>query len=43
MRDEEYEITKAERARKDKKISMIVFPLMFLVLVGGITFIVLKV
>jgi len=43
MRDQEYEREKAERARKDKKRSMIIFPLLFLVLVGGIVFIVYKV
>lgn len=43
MRDKEYERAKEERARKDKKISMVVFSLMVLVLVGGITFIALNV
>ncbi len=43
MRDKEYERAKEERARKDKTISMVVFSLMVLVLVGGITFIALNV
>lgn len=43
MPDKEYEKTKQERARKDKKTSMIVFTFMFLALVGGIVFIAINV
>lgn len=39
MPDKEYELAKKERARKDKKLGMISFLVMFLALVGGIVFI----
>ena len=41
MIDKEYELAKEERDRKDKQASMIIFPILFLTLVGCIAFIVL--
>ena len=43
MPDKEYIKAREERAAKDKKISMIIFPIIFLSLVAAIVFIVNKV
>ncbi|CAA6823395.1 MAG: Unknown protein [uncultured Sulfurovum sp.] len=42
MTDKEYEEAKAERDRLDKKRSMIMFPLLFLVIIGGLVYIVMN-
>ena len=38
----EYEKEKAERARKDKQRSMIMFPIIFVIIVSGLVYIVLN-
>jgi hypothetical protein len=43
MPNEEYEIAKKERARKEKKLGMLSFILMAVALVGGIVFIALTI
>jgi hypothetical protein len=42
MPSEEYKKAKEERARNDKKRSMIIFPLLFLLIFSGLVYIVLN-
>jgi len=42
MPDEEYQKAKEERDAKDKKRSMIMFPLLFMVIIGGLVYIVIN-
>ncbi len=42
MPNKEYEKEKAERARNDKKRSMIFFPIIFLVILSGLVYIVVN-